>query len=233
MSDNPFAGAGMGGFDGLNGFGGMSGSNPFGGGMNPFGNDFSPKPAVNDNPFGGSGNNFDIDAMMRDIDKKLAELDAEEARQKEEDAKKKLDIEMPKTEAQPTIAPEKKEAMAGIVHPQPKVEPNKVVKENDDILLDMSANNSHFFDDFALPSKESVLNEKKMEQKPKVESSSVNLDSLNANKESASMPRMENKENNQNGDKPKVNVDVDSIIVNNNVISDDEFFDDFFGEDDK
>jgi len=72
-----------------------------------------------------------------------------------------------------------------------------------------------------------------MEQKPKVESSSVNLDSLNANKESASMPRMENKENNQNGDKPKVNVDVDSIIVNNNVISDDEFFDDFFGEDDK
>ena len=30
--------------------------------------------------------------------------------------------------------------------------------------------------------------------------------------------------------KPKVNVDVDSVIVNENVITDDEFFDDFFGD---
>ena len=28
--------------------------------------------------------------------------------------------------------------------------------------------------------------------------------------------------------KPKINVDADSIVVDNNVISDDEFFDDFF-----
>ena len=32
-------------------------------------------------------------------------------------------------------------------------------------------------------------------------------------------------------DKPKINVDVDSVVVNNNIISDDEFFDDFFGDD--
>jgi len=32
-------------------------------------------------------------------------------------------------------------------------------------------------------------------------------------------------------DKPKINIDVDSVIVNENVITDDEFFDDFFGED--
>jgi type IV secretion system protein VirD4 len=31
-------------------------------------------------------------------------------------------------------------------------------------------------------------------------------------------------------EKPKVNVDVDSVIVNENVITDDEFFDDFFGD---
>ena len=31
-------------------------------------------------------------------------------------------------------------------------------------------------------------------------------------------------------EKPKINVDADSIIVNENVITDDEFFDDFFGE---
>ena len=30
--------------------------------------------------------------------------------------------------------------------------------------------------------------------------------------------------------KPKINVDADSIIVNDNVITDDEFFDDFFNE---
>ena len=32
-------------------------------------------------------------------------------------------------------------------------------------------------------------------------------------------------------EKPKVNVDADSIIVNENVITDDEFFDDFFSDD--
>ena len=32
-------------------------------------------------------------------------------------------------------------------------------------------------------------------------------------------------------EKPKVNIDVDSVIVNENVITDDEFFDDFFGDD--
>ena len=31
-------------------------------------------------------------------------------------------------------------------------------------------------------------------------------------------------------EKPKINVDVDSVIVNENVITDDEFFDDFFGD---
>ena len=32
----------------------------------------------------------------------------------------------------------------------------------------------------------------------------------------------------QKTDKPKINVDVDSVIVNDNIITDDEFFDDFF-----
>jgi len=31
-------------------------------------------------------------------------------------------------------------------------------------------------------------------------------------------------------EKPKINIDVDSVIVNENVITDDEFFDDFFGD---
>jgi type IV secretion system protein VirD4 len=32
-------------------------------------------------------------------------------------------------------------------------------------------------------------------------------------------------------DKPKINIDVDSVIVNDNIITDDEFFDDFFMDD--
>ena len=40
-----------------------------------------------------------------------------------------------------------------------------------------------------------------------------------------------NKEEDLNkSDKPKVNIDVDSVIMNENVITDDEFFDDFFGD---
>ena len=31
-------------------------------------------------------------------------------------------------------------------------------------------------------------------------------------------------------EKPKINIDADSIVVNNNDVTDDQFFDDFFGE---
>lgn len=57
--------------------------------------------------------------------------------------------------------------------------------------------------------------------------------SLNDNAKITENTQLENKRedtatNNQN--KPKINVDADSIIVNDNVITDDEFFDDFFNE---
>lgn len=38
-------------------------------------------------------------------------------------------------------------------------------------------------------------------------------------------------EDNEIEEKPKINIDADSIIMNDNVITDDEFFDDFFGDD--
>ncbi len=44
--------------------------------------------------------------------------------------------------------------------------------------------------------------------------------------------KLEEKEEKEDStSKPKVNIDVDSVIVNENVITDDEFFDDFFDED--
>ena len=42
--------------------------------------------------------------------------------------------------------------------------------------------------------------------------------------------KMKEAKEESNINKPKINVDADSIIVNDNVITDDEFFDDFFNE---
>ena len=45
--------------------------------------------------------------------------------------------------------------------------------------------------------------------------------------------KVEEKKEDQLPNKPKINIDVDSVIVNDNIITDDEFFDDFFGDDEK
>ena len=55
---------------------------------------------------------------------------------------------------------------------------------------------------------------------------SINIDDLN--QKIPDEPKSEENVNKEN--KPKINVDADSIIVNDNVITDDEFFDDFFNE---
>lgn len=53
--------------------------------------------------------------------------------------------------------------------------------------------------------------------------------SLAGNVEKPNIQKMETSKN-EIEDKPKINIDVDSIIMNDNVITDDEFFDDFFGD---
>ena len=66
---------------------------------------------------------------------------------------------------------------------------------------------------------------KKKEVSAKVEKVEEEVKPVNKEEEEIELPKT------TNDDKPKINVDVDSIIVNDNVISDDEFFDDFFGDD--
>lgn len=72
------------------------------------------------------------------------------------------------------------------------------------------------------------LDEEERKQKEKLKEENRKL--LDSNK--VEIPNVENKvemkEENDNLDKPKINIDVDSVIVNENVITDDEFFDDFF-----
>ena len=60
------------------------------------------------------------------------------------------------------------------------------------------------------------------------------LNDLKEDVETLDMPKekeVKEEKEEKKKDAPKVNIDVDSVIMNENVITDDEFFDDFFGED--
>ena len=55
---------------------------------------------------------------------------------------------------------------------------------------------------------------------------------ISKDKETTSLKKKDSKkEEDKLPDKPKINIDVDSVIVNDNIITDDEFFDDFFTDD--
>lgn len=83
--------------------------------------------------------------------------------------------------------------------------------------------------------------EKEKKQQAKVQENKVdngNIDKeIKNEKPVIEIPKSDEKDNSkvsdisnnvQKTDKPKINVDVDSVIVNDNIITDDEFFDDFF-----
>ncbi len=67
--------------------------------------------------------------------------------------------------------------------------------------------------------KDNIINE--IKEEPKIEESKKVEEISNI----ANTPKTS-----EINDKPKINVDADSIIVNENVVTDDEFFDDFFNE---
>ncbi len=74
----------------------------------------------------------------------------------------------------------------------------------------------------------------KQDEKEKTEKKVSQEETHAAKVENIKPPQKENtkkkvsKEEDKLPDKPKINVDVDSVIVNDNIITDDEFFDDFF-----
>lgn len=203
---------GLGGmFGGMPGFGfdniGMN-SNPFIGIPNPQVNN---KPDQSSNSlFGGLGSNLDIDAMMRDIDRKIAELDAEEAKQKEAAKRAEEPIKDVKAEI-----------------PEIKVETPKVKTEpqpNEPLLkkVDMPKRQATPFN-FELPNLDTyeMHHQKVKEVKPIEETPIFKKEEL---------PKTNINQTIISEEKPKINVDKDSIVINDNVVSDDEFFDDFFGD---
>ena len=75
------------------------------------------------------------------------------------------------------------------------------------------------------------LDEEEKRQKEKLKEQNRILMEESNKKEENIINEINKDKEEKTSEKPKVNIDVDSVIVNENVITDDEFFDDFFGED--
>ena len=249
--NNPFGGSSP--FGGGNPFGGANpfgGGNPFGG-ANPFGggNPFGGSSQTSNNPFASNpssggmlGGGLDLDAMMRDIDKKIAELDAEEARQKAELEKKKQEQ---STTAEPVKKEENKEVkdakidndfsfdmLANLKLDDDKVETEKEVTgelNKANIATATSSPIDEFDDNFSpLPKVEtaSII-------KPTYESGTVikeNDKEYNIYNTVPNTNKFDEKINTEKEEKTNVNIKPDEVKVEDNIISDDEFFDDFFGD---
>ena len=180
---------------------------------NPFNNVNPFMPRQEMNPFGGfsstpyKNNNFgnmDIDALMKDLDNKFKELDRKEAEQKQINKNKFFDIdeeiEMPKIN-------KSKNEQENINKIDPFASFNKFntkpfIKDNEDKKDSFTSINDFNTNPFI---KEEISKEKV--ETPKEEIKTVN-----------------------NENKPIINIDSESKIIDDNVISDDEFFDDFFND---
>jgi len=189
------------------------GFNPFMGGIPPMGpgpmgpNPMGPNPmggGMPKNPFGPGGlSELDIDQMMRDIDKKIAELDAEEARKKAELAKLEKEEKADAIENKKIIEDDIKEANIEL----PSID-NMIKKEP-----------------VSVPAPEVDVKPTPVVETPQVTPVSTPNVAL------VQTPNVVQPSVTMDVPKPRVNVDADSIVVDENVISDDEFFDDFFGDD--
>lgn len=234
---NPFGGPNP--FSGANPFGK---DNPFGSRPNPFANDPFKKDS---NPFGldkpnNGGNSLfgglNLDEMMKDIDRKIAELDAEEAREKakQEEVKKK------ETEKLDSLL---KEAKIEPKEEKPVVEePKEEKKEEKDVIK--IPEQSEIFSNIVENIEKSNALKDKMEFNTKIPKTKEEKPIVMPNTEIPKIEKPVNIElrpsiepldelknkNKKKEDKAKVNVDADSIVIDNN-ITDDEFFDDFFGDD--
>ena len=178
---------------------------------NPFNNvnPFMPKQEMN--PFGGfssspyKNNNFgnmDIDALMKDLDNKFKELDKKEAEQKQINKNKFFDID--EEIEMPKISSTKEDANKKDPFASFKgFNNNPFIKDDVDKKGPFASSNEFSNNPFV---KEEIMKEKVEPQKE--ETKQIN-----------------------NENKPIINIDSESKVIDDNVISDDEFFDDFFNDD--
>ncbi len=221
---------------------------------------FNPSPLNNDlfNKPMGSLTDEEIDNMMKDIDRRLKELDEEEAREKAAAVKKNSPIDLPKKEEQPAIKESNQTYDINLNITNPEKQESEPPKENrfftspltdfetpsNEEIKPQLKNNIELKESTpsTIPTNFQPIEEvekvtedlKQPENTPKEHEPVPSIDmppKLPPEKPSIEEPTPpKTTPTIEEESKPKINVDADSIIVNENVITDDEFFDDFFGE---
>lgn len=190
--------------------GSMSGGPGMMGGMmgglpNPFMNPMGPVP-------GGSKSGImptSLDDYVRRLDEKIAELEKEEAEEKARMEKEKQEKEKTQDGPKPKTEEELQKEITNIL--EHKVETKKEEKPP-------LPKEEEFTSKFVIPNeflKEEIKEEAKEEVKEEKTESFTQ------------QPTYEQIE------KPKVNVDIDSVVIDDKPSKDDDFFDDFFGTEDE
>ncbi len=157
---------------------------------------------------------IDVDDLLKKIDAQIAELEKEEAKEKKEKPEEKNDnkIENDIFSYTPYVESEEnnisENSIVDSLNPFTVNETPELVKEDEEKQL----NDIESLD---------IINDL-LNKETKEEVTNNFLDEANEI----------NEEIEEEIEKPNINVDVDSIIIDNN-ITDDEFFDDFFGDDDE
>jgi hypothetical protein len=178
--------------------------NMMGGGFNPYGNPF-----MQGNPFGPTQNPFMNHSSApvapvsdKDIDEMMKEIDRKLKELDEQDNNLSTEDGSEKIETDNV--------------PKEVTEPETSEKNNTDFFNNME---NPFFED-AVDEQSNVDNEVKEEKVEEKKEAPVEV-----KEKKVEAPK-------ENLKKTNINVDDDSVIVNENVVTDDEFFDDFFGDDD-
>lgn len=222
-SPSPMGGMGMGPMGGMGGFnpflsGGNNSFNPFMGNDkpsspqgNPTLNPFAGPSSAGSNPYANLSDN-DIDQMVKDIEKKLKELDEEEERERQKHLSSEKEV--------VTDVFDKKdfEEKESILKDEDKEDSddNQVININDLKLPEVKENEYIEMKDKSILEKIEEID--KNERKKQIKEEEVNP--LDLTKEI----------NIEDINKSKINVDKDSVVLGEKVVTDDEYFDDFFDD---
>ena len=238
---------------GVNPFGGMG--NPFASmgasGFNPFMP--SPSSTTSSMPSGSSSINFE--ELSKKIDERIAELEKEEQMEREAKEKENASVNVNLQVPESTVTLEPKPVDIDFEVPEtridlepkpvdvnvrlPEMEPVKPTLETPPVQVNVQMPTSEPVQvtpepvpinvNVQVPESNVTVKEPQVITSEPAQSINVNINIPHTQLEPVKEDTLESPEVDTTIEKPKVNVDADSIIVNDN-ITDDEFFDDFFDE---
>ncbi len=199
------------------------------GGFNPFGSSPFVPPFGMPNMTKGmnetAGKPSNIDELVKNIDAQIAKLEEEEKLEKEKKANNKSED---KNEFENLVNKKYEEFINASEPEQPKLQ-NEIINEPKEVKPENGIN----VDDLIKKIDAKIAELEKEEELAKNDSlSEVSPFSEKeiANEKFEEAANLINDDIIKDIEKPKINIDADSIVVDDN-ITDDEFFDDFFGDD--